>query len=345
MAATILAAIAFTAGCGSDDNKSQTSQSELSGSISYVSYGGKTQEAMTEFWTDPFSKETGVAVSQDGPTDPAKLQAQVESGNVSWNVVHIDAFFVQANCGTLFERRPKSVDMSGLDPSTVTNPCGVPILRYTYMYAYDSDRFKSDPPTSWEDFFDTTQYPGKRAIWNYAGSGILEAALLADGVSPDQLYPLDLDRAFKKLESIKNDLVFTDPTGGFAKMESREVAFGMLPNARLYAAAETGAPYEPVWNDAISAWDNAAVPKGAPNQAASFALMNKLATPEYQNALLEPLTLGGVSTEPPPKLGPLQEKFSPVNPENMAQTVPIDQEYWAKNFATANERWTAFSTE
>ena len=37
---------------------------------------------------------------------------------------------------------------------------------------------------------------------------MIEAAFLADGVAPDKLYPLDLDRAFKKLDSIKADIIW-----------------------------------------------------------------------------------------------------------------------------------------
>jgi putative spermidine/putrescine transport system substrate-binding protein len=37
---------------------------------------------------------------------------------------------------------------------------------------------------------------------------MLEIALLADGVAPDKLYPLDLDRAFKKLDTIKKNTIW-----------------------------------------------------------------------------------------------------------------------------------------
>ena len=46
------------------------------------------------------------------------------------------------------------------------------------------------------------KFPGRRALRNHP-IATLEAALMADGVAPDKLYPLDVDRAFKKLEEIK----------------------------------------------------------------------------------------------------------------------------------------------
>ena len=40
--------------------------------------------------------------------------------------------------------------------------------------------------------------------------GQLEAVLLADGVKPEEIYPLDVDRAFKKLEPLLPNLIFWD---------------------------------------------------------------------------------------------------------------------------------------
>ena len=47
---------------------------------------------------------------------------------------------------------------------------------------------------------------------------MFEFALMADGVKPDELYPLDLARATKKLETIKDDIVFW--TSGAESQES-----------------------------------------------------------------------------------------------------------------------------
>ena len=48
-------------------------------------------------------------------------------------------------------------------------------------------------------------FPGPRSLEN-SPKGNLEFALLADGVAPDKLYPLDVDRAFKKLDQIKHHI-------------------------------------------------------------------------------------------------------------------------------------------
>ncbi len=71
-----------------------TSQATMAAeSVNFVSWGGSTQDAQKQAWADPFSKASGITVVQDGPTDYGKLKAMVESGNVQWDVVDVEADF------------------------------------------------------------------------------------------------------------------------------------------------------------------------------------------------------------------------------------------------------------
>src|SRR5690606_34475398 len=77
---------------------------------------------------------------------------------------------------------------------------------FAVVLAYRTDAFEDkgkQPPQSWADFFDTKKFPGRRAMRKHPFDTI-EQALLADGVPLDKLYPLDFDRAYKKLDTIKN---------------------------------------------------------------------------------------------------------------------------------------------
>lgn len=69
--------------------------------MTFVSYGGGMQEAQKEAFSTPFSEATGATVLDDGPTDMAKLQAQVESGNTTWDVVNASPANAEAYCGEL----------------------------------------------------------------------------------------------------------------------------------------------------------------------------------------------------------------------------------------------------
>ena len=68
-------------------------------------------------------------------------------------------------------------------------------ITYGVVLAYNTEKTAGKVPEGWADFFDTTKIPGKRGLWKYSTGGVLEFALMADGVKPADLYPLDLDRA------------------------------------------------------------------------------------------------------------------------------------------------------
>jgi len=95
---------------------------------------------------------------------------------------------------------------------------------------------------------------------------------MADGVKPADLYPLDLPRATKKLDTIKNDLVFWG--SGAESQEligSGEVAMTMIWNGRAWSAKNTDKkPVEIQWNQQIVTADYLVVPKGSPNKDAAM---------------------------------------------------------------------------
>ncbi|TIV61410.1 MAG: extracellular solute-binding protein, partial [Mesorhizobium sp.] len=97
--------------------------------------------------------------------------------------------------------------------------------------------------------------------YKWSAPGVIEIALLADGVPADKLYPLDLDRAFKKLDTIKSDIVWW---GGGAESQqliaSGEAAFGQLWNGRVFALEKDGADVGVSWNQNLTAADVLVVP-------------------------------------------------------------------------------------
>ncbi|MBA2697365.1 MAG: extracellular solute-binding protein [Nocardioidaceae bacterium] len=58
-------------------------------------------------------------------------------------------------------------------------------------------------PATWVDFFDTKKFPGKRTFPKSIYAGTAEIALMADGASRDDLYLIDFDRAFAKLDETR----------------------------------------------------------------------------------------------------------------------------------------------
>lgn len=256
-----------------------------------------------------------------------------------------DAWWSIQYCGDLLDKRPSDVDVSAVDPRYQVDDCGVAGDTFSFTVAYNSDEFADDPPESWQDFFDTEKYPGKRGIWgSYVVNGILEGALLADGVAPEDLYPLDLDRAFAKLDTIRDDITFYDSLAQSEQLMTSHEASMVLTGTSTsgYHVATEGNPeWKPVWNQAVESWDYWIVPKGA-NLDAATALLNRIASPEAQSDLAERTPSGWTVKDitPEPELSGELETWSPGVPENREQTIQLDQDWWAKNYEETNARWT-----
>ena len=244
-------------------------------SMNFVSWGGSTQDAQKQAWAEPFSEASGIRVVQDGPTDYGKLKAMVESGNVQWDVVDVEAdFALRAASEGLLEPLDFSViQRETIDPRFVSDH-GVGSFYFSFVLGYNQGKVGGNTPQDWTALFDTSTYPGKRALYKWASPGVLELALLADGVAADKLYPLDLARAFKKLDTIKQDIVWW---GGGAQSQqllaSGEASLGQFWNGRIYALQQDGAPVGVSWKQNLVMADFLVIPKGAKNKDAAMKFL------------------------------------------------------------------------
>lgn len=154
-------------------------------SLNFVSWGGTTQDAQKEAWAVPFTKATNIKVVQDGPTDYGKLKAMVESGNVQWDVVDVEADFAlrAASEGLLEPLDFNQIKRDKIDPRFVSDH-GVGSFFFSFVLGYNEGKLGANKPVDWTALFDTKAYPGKRALYKWPSPGVLELALLADGVAP-----------------------------------------------------------------------------------------------------------------------------------------------------------------
>lgn len=304
----------------------------------FTSWGGTTQDAQKAHWADGFTAESKINVIQDGPTDYGKIKAMVEAGSANWDVVDVEGdYAVQAGQAGLLEKLDFSViDKSKLDPRFVTD-YSVGSFYYSFVIGCNKD-IATACPKSWADLFDTKVFPGKRAFYKWSAPGVIEAALLADGVTPDKLYPLDLDRAFKKLDTIKSDIVWWD--GGASSQQllaSGEAPFGSFWNGRLTALAATGVNVETSWAQNITAADSLVVPKGAKNRDAAMKFIAYATSDSAQAKFAAetgyaPTNIGSSAL--------MDEKLRKTLPDMQAESqVNADMGYWAEHREEIGKRW------
>jgi len=308
-------------------------------SINFVSWGGSTQDAQKQAWADPFSKASGIKVVMDGPTDYGKLKAMVDSGNVQWDVVDVEAdFALRAAAEGLLEPLDfKTIDRSKIDPRFVSDS-GVGSFYFSFVLGYNQSKLGTAKPQDWTALFDTKTYPGKRALYKWPSPGVLEMALLADGVAPDKLYPLDLDRAFKKLDTIKQDIVWW---GGGAQSQqllaSGEVSMGSFWNGRLYALQQDGAPVGVSWKQNLVMADFLVVPKGSKNKEGAMKFLATAASAKGQADFSNLTAYAPVNTD---SVKRLDSVLAPNLPTAYGKDqITLDFAYWAKNGPEIATRW------
>ncbi|WP_327242983.1 ABC transporter substrate-binding protein [Streptomyces sp. NBC_01320] len=312
--------------------------------LTFASYGGIYQDGQEAAAVKPFATKSGAKVLSDGPTDYTKVKAQVDAKNVTWDVVDADTLWAERQCGKLFMPLDSDIVDTSKLPKGMEGKCSVPAMSYGVVLMYDKKKFGDNPPKDWADFLDTAKYPGKRAIPGFASDaapGALEAALIADGVAPDELYPLDVDRSLKKLTSVRSSLVFWD-TGARSQqlLESGEVSMAMVWSGRAYSAVKNGAHFAPQWNQFLPVSDSLAVPVGAKNPKAAMALINYYLGATQQTKLTELTSYSPINSDAKPRLDELASQYVTTGPERQAQALKIDNAWWAKNQEQIIQKWS-----
>ncbi len=312
------------------------------GPITFTSWGGSTQDAQKAAWAQPFAGSTGIAVKQDGPTDYGKFKSMVDAGQVSWDVVDVEADFAyRAAAQGLLEKLDFSViDKSRLDLRFVFD-YGVGSFFFAFVLAYNTQGVKGAAPTGWDALFDLARYPGKRALYKWPSAGVIEIALLADGVTPDKLYPLDLDRAFRKLTTIKPQILWWGSGAQSQQLvASGEAALGMFWNGRIHYLEQEQAPVAAVWAQNLTFSDMLVVPKGTRNRAAAMRFIAEATSAKAQAAFdnataYAPIHLDAVAL--------LDKGIAAASPTAHTQgQISLDAQYWAANGAAIAERWNAW---
>ena len=313
--------------------------------IVFTSWGGTTQDAQKAAWAEPFTAQTGIKVLQDGPTDYGKLKAMIDSGNVTWDVVDVEEDFgtYAGNAGWLEPLDFSIIKKDDLDPRFVTDYC-VGSFYAVYVLGFNKATYASKAPETWADMFDTAAFPGKRTFYKWSAPGNIEIPLLADGVTPDKLYPLDLDRAFKKLDSIKKDIVWWGSGAQSQQLyASGEVPIGMFWNGRLHALQQSGTDVGISWKQNITASDLLVVPKGVKNKQASMQFIALASSPEGQAKMAQ---LSGYAPTNLKSEDMLDQATRDSLPDHYkSDNVPVSIQYWAEHRDEIAKRWYAWQAD
>ncbi len=249
--------------------------------LTVVSFGGAYGAAQQVHQINPYMEETGNKVLFENYTGGvAEIKAQVESGNIQWDVVDIETIDLERACAEgLLEIIPRDILLAAPDgtpaeedfiPEALENECGVGEIVWSTVFAYNHDTLSGDKPATMQDFFDLEKFPGKRALRKRAQVN-LEWALLADGVPADQVYkrlatPEGQAQAFAKLDSIKHDIVWFDSWSQAPQLlNDGGAVFVQSANGRFFdAIRRENKPFTIVWDGHLYDLDAWGIVKGTP---------------------------------------------------------------------------------
>lgn len=311
--------------------------------LTFVSFGGIFQDGQVAALKE-FVDKSGVTLLNDGPTEIAKLQAQVESGNVTWDVVDTADLPPYVYCGTLFQK----LDFSKIDTSKIpagqVGECSVPAMNYGVVLMYNTEKYKDNPPKSWADFFDVEKFPGSRAIDGSGDptGGFLEQAFKYSGGDPKAMTAADIDKAIEVVRALGPDTIYWK-TGAESQQlaESGEADMVMMWTGRAMTAVKNGAKYTPAWQDWLVVMDQITIPVGVKDTEAAHALINAYLGKQSQEILTQQTSYTPINSESQPKVDESVAAFLTNTQERNAQGYQQNIKFWVDNFAAAQEKWVA----
>ena len=213
------------------------------------SWGGSYTAAQDAAYFKPFTAATGIQIRVVTPVSYGKIKAQVQTRRYEFDMTSINSMqWLRATREGLGEPIDWSVVNKDRIPPNAVVADGFGIAQNILGTAlcYRTDRYPGGGPKSWADFWDVKRFPGARSLCLNNSPRTLIFALLADGVPLERIYPLDIDRAFKKLDQIKPHIKvwWREGTQSQQLIRDGEVDMMSIWNARATELKQAGVPVE-----------------------------------------------------------------------------------------------------
>ena len=354
----------LTAGLSAFAVAAVSTAASAEGSITAVSWGGAYTKSQVEAYHKPFTEKTGITVnSVDYSGGIAEVKAQVEAGNVTWDIIDVELSDAVRGCDEgLFQQLNLDELPAGADGTPAKedflegtlHECAVATIVWSTIYAYDESTIGEKKPTTMADFFDTTTWAGKRGL-RKGPKPNLEFALIAEGIPAKDVYaelakPEGVDRAFAKLDTIKADTVWWEAGAQPPQLlADGEVLMTTAYNGRIFnAAVAENKPFVIVWDGQVWDLDLWAIPKGAPNADKAWEFLKFSTDTQRLADQAKWISYGPARKSSGPLVGLFNDgktemaPHMPTAPDNLKNAVQNNFLWWADNQDALNERFNAW---
>ena len=319
----------------------------LEDAVVFRTTGGVFEAALKRNFFEPFTKATGVRVIPVAASDSemqAKASAMQAAGRVEWDIISPQ----MTELGNLSRLLTDLGDCSSIPNVATSMPgsCG----RYGVLYlvgaqvlAYDTRAFPNRKPQTWVDFWDVKGFPGRRALSNSGGPfATIVSSLIADGVPRDKLFPLDLDRAFRKLDEIRPHIAVWWRTGdqSQAMWRNDDIVMSLMWCGRAYAAKKAGLPLAWSYEDTLADFAGLAILKNCPHPNAARAFINfYLGNPELSVRFSRDIGYTTPNLRAMDLLTQDERNDLITTPERVAKIIQMDPDWVSANRDKTLERW------
>jgi putative spermidine/putrescine transport system substrate-binding protein len=316
--------------------------------------GGEYHQGQRRAYLEDWEKITGWTVqnvAQSGSTTPPDFEVKTRAGEPEWDVVLLDGVGDAVRFRDLLE----PIDLSLFPEANQNFVGGEPIdtainnLQVATVLAWNTEAFplSGTHPTKVSDFYDTTNFPGKRCHFSFSDYGLLELMLLADGVPPGQVYPTlatddGIRRAFSKLASVRADLVFADSGGEQVQfLLDRQCDLGIIWNGRpaLRIKDEPDLPLAITRDGSVISTGAIGIPKGATHAKAGLSALAWSVMPKNMCRMADVMGYG-VVTDP----SCLTEFAREWGPDTSLASLVVDQGFYLERQTELTELWAEFLT-
>lgn len=314
--------------------------------LNFLTWGGRFGNGVRRAFSDPFTARTGIVINDITPFNFGRFVTAMQNNNPeNFDLVWFSDEIEPARAGAmgLLEK----LDMSLLPHAPRALPSarqefGVSPYVTTYQVGYRTDRWPRRPE-SWADFWDVRTFPGPRSLGTSV-MGVLEAALMADGVAPADLYPLDEERAFRKLTQLKPHIRLFHPTAAAQPMRQMlyqgDLAMTLSWSADFIAQKGAGRPIDVIWNGGFYFSPSVGIARGSPYARQAHAYLDQFFQDEPLLAFVREWPTTPVVASVAAAMS--EQERAQTAAGNLDRMVNLNREYYLQHQTRLQERYDAW---
>lgn len=329
--------------------------------LTFASWTGPYMRSQILGMVRPFEAETGKNISvahYNGGLE--ELRDQVTSANVVWDVIDMtEADSLRACDEGLLEELDRFSFPDGADGTPfeqdfvegAINRCGVGNIQWSTTFIYDKAAFPDGGPSTIADFFDTKKFPGRRAV-RRDPSVLVEWALMADGVKPEDIYATletdeGLERAFGVMSQIRPGLRWWDSELDPIQLTTDgDVAVSSVwTTTAIEHTSADDAPIELVLDGHVTEMDLFVIPKGTERfedalEFVQYASGTKALAEQAKYQANEPTRQSAIELVAPE----VRATFSSAKENIDVLGMASDAAWWSQNYDRISERFEEWAS-